>query len=136
MNSPNELLAILKEGSSWVYQLFWEVCSCESKKIENLLQQVWWEEWKTAEQAEQVINTKFELCDRNHNLVDWLFYIDISLDNLSSFLKKSKLFPGCCAERSPKNTAASCEKRRNCDVCQVKHPSGLNDYKAKTKKSP
>ena len=40
------------------------------------------------------------------------------------------------AEMSSKHTARSCTNKRVCKVCHGKHPTGLNGYKAKNKKSP
>ena len=51
-------------------------------------------------------------------------------------MKKNRLCCGCYAKISPKHTARKCKNRRNCKVCQGKHPTGLNGYKTKDKKSP
>ena len=60
----------------------------------------------------------------------------ITVDVQNSFLKKNRLCCGCYAKISPKHTARKCKNRRNCKVCQGKHPTGLNGYKTKDKKSP
>ena len=60
----------------------------------------------------------------------------MTVDDRSSFLKKNRLCYGCYAEMSSKHTARSCTNKRACKVCHGKHPTVLNGYKAKTKKSP
>ena len=51
-------------------------------------------------------------------------------------MKKNRSCFGCYAEISPKHKARSCKNRRNCKICQGKHPTGLHGYKRKNKKSP
>ena len=80
--------------------------------------------------------TECKSCNGKHNLGNCQFYHEITVDVQNSFLKKNRLCCGCYAEISPKHTARKCKNRRNCKVCQGKHPTGLNGYKTKDKKSP
>ena len=76
-----------------------------------------------------------QIFDGNHDLDDYQFYREITVDDRSSFLKKNKLCYGCYAEISSKHTARTCTNRRVGKVCQGKHPTGLHGYKTKNKKS-
>ena len=78
---------------------------------------------------------KCHFCDGNHDLDDCQFYIELSVEDRSSFLKKNKLCYGCYREITSTHTARTCNNKRVWKVCHRKHPSGLHGYKMKRKKT-
>ena len=75
---------------------------------------------------------KCQFCDGNHDLDAANFTMSFQLRIEAVFLKKNKLWYRCYRETKSTLTARTSNNRR---VCQTKHPSGLNGYKMKSKKT-
>lgn len=64
------------------------------------------------------------LCSQNHDLDECTQFKQKSLSDRRSFLKEKRVCFGCYGY---KHVSKNCVKKRECEICHKKHPTGLHD---------
>ena len=84
------------------------------------------------EKTEEIVNA-CQLCHKSHDLDSCPEYKKNSVEERSKFLFQKELCYGCYTPISSEHNARICKRRRVCDICGERHPTGLHGYKARKK---
>ena len=82
----------------------------------------------------KVVN-RCPLCNENHDIEDWVLFLQQMLEEWSKLPYKRKLCDGCFEEVTKAHHAESSANRRICKVCNRKHPATLHGYVRKKKQN-
>ena len=81
------------------------------------------------------VGDRCPLCNENHDIEDFVFFLQQTLEERSKLLYKRKLCYGCFEEVTKEHNVKSCANRRICKVCNGKHPTTLHGYVRKKKQN-
>ena len=81
------------------------------------------------------MEVKCSLREGNHNLDDCNSFLQFDLQKRSKWLFQNKLCYGCLSAISVNHNGRNCKNRKECKVCQKRHPTSLHGYEAEKSKA-
>ena len=72
------------------------------------------------------------MCNENHDMEDYTYYLQKTMEERIKFLFKNKLCYGCLKTVAKEHNAKTCLSRISCKVCNEKHATILQGYLRKT----
>ena len=81
------------------------------------------------------MEVKCSLREGNHNLDDCNSFLQFDLQKRSKWLFHNKLCYGCLSAISVNHNGRNCKNRKECKVCQKRHPTSLHGYEAEKSKA-
>ena len=83
---------------------------------------------KVLEEKDDIKEIKCPVFEEKHNLDNCKQFGNMLVDKRGKMQRRKRLCYGCYLPVSAEHTAKTCQKKRVCKICGMKHRTGLHGY--------